>query len=319
MKNLIIFDMDGVLVDVSASYRETVRKTAYLFLKDSIGGGQLKEPLFSLKELSTIKQSGGLNNDWDLSHRVITLLMSMVLHYGSPEREMWDLAPLAEILLKKENPLEELMRAEKDYTSSQADWYYRNDVGSGNLIKQIFQEVYLGPELFTSTYGMDPGFYKGEGYILREKLYISPEKISGWAEDNIIAIATGRPRAEALYPIRKNNLDFFAEIFSLDECLDAEKKEAEKSGRYISFSKPHPFMLDSIADKVMERGEEIGEYYYVGDMPDDMIAASESDHGFKGVAVLYSAPDKQESLNRLKEAGASVIAETADELDVLFR
>ena len=32
-KKLIVFDMDGVLIDVSRSYRDTVRQTAKLFLK----------------------------------------------------------------------------------------------------------------------------------------------------------------------------------------------------------------------------------------------------------------------------------------------
>ena len=32
-KKLIVFDMDGVIVDVSGSYREAVRQTARLFLK----------------------------------------------------------------------------------------------------------------------------------------------------------------------------------------------------------------------------------------------------------------------------------------------
>ena len=32
-KKLIVFDMDGVLIDVSRSYRETVRQTVGIFFK----------------------------------------------------------------------------------------------------------------------------------------------------------------------------------------------------------------------------------------------------------------------------------------------
>ncbi len=63
---------------------------------------------------------------------------------------------------------------------------------------------------------------------------------------------------------------------------------------------------------------EFDRLYYVGDMPDDMIAAEASDYDFKGIAVLYSAPDKAGSLERLKNAGASVIAETEEELEALI-
>ena len=319
MNNLIIFDMDGVLVDVSASYRDTVRKTAYLFFKDSKGASTLMEPLFTLEDLSAVKQSGGLNNDWDLSHRVVTLLMSRVNTNGSNNRDEWDVSPLSEYFTETETPLADLLVSAAAFRSAEADFYYRNDVGCGNIIKQIFQEVYLGKELFKSTYNMENEFYKEDGYILREKLFISHDMLAGWAENNTMAIATGRPRAEALYPVKKHKIDYFKKIYSLDECLEAEKKALERGESDVSYSKPHPFMLDKLAEQFTAGGEQYNEYFYVGDMPDDMLAANASAHGFKGIAVLYSAPDKKGSLERLKNAGASVIVESAEELDVLLK
>ena len=50
--------MDGVLVDVSASYREAVRMTARLFFKGAPGWARLPNPLFSLEEIAAVKQSG---------------------------------------------------------------------------------------------------------------------------------------------------------------------------------------------------------------------------------------------------------------------
>ncbi|MBR5672745.1 MAG: hypothetical protein IKX02_04825, partial [Spirochaetales bacterium] len=83
--NLLVFDMDGVLVDVSGSYREATRQAAYTFLKDCRGGELLPQPLFSLEELARVKQSGGLNNDWDMTHRIISLLLVMADCQG-PDR-----------------------------------------------------------------------------------------------------------------------------------------------------------------------------------------------------------------------------------------
>ena len=60
-KDMIVFDMDGVLVDVSESYRETIRKTVGHFTGRDIG-----------KELiQDYKNSGGWNNDWALSQKII--------------------------------------------------------------------------------------------------------------------------------------------------------------------------------------------------------------------------------------------------------
>lgn len=57
----LIFDMDGVLVDVSQSYRLAIQKTAEFFLKKSI----LPE------EIQEFKNAGGYNNDWDLTRALI--------------------------------------------------------------------------------------------------------------------------------------------------------------------------------------------------------------------------------------------------------
>ena len=82
-KRLIVFDMDGVLIDVSRSYRDTVRQTAKLFFKGACSREDLPDPLFQLSDLARVKQSGGLNNDWDLTCLIINLLFSLVTVYVS--------------------------------------------------------------------------------------------------------------------------------------------------------------------------------------------------------------------------------------------
>lgn len=61
MKDLIVFDMDGVLVDVNESYRATIQATVKHF------SGY--EP--SRTEIQDWKNRGGWNDDWQLSHRMI--------------------------------------------------------------------------------------------------------------------------------------------------------------------------------------------------------------------------------------------------------
>jgi HAD superfamily phosphatase len=61
MEGVIVFDMDGVLVDVSQSYRETIRATVRHF------GG----PDVTPEQLQDYKNSGGWNNDYALSQKVL--------------------------------------------------------------------------------------------------------------------------------------------------------------------------------------------------------------------------------------------------------
>lgn len=60
-KDLLIFDMDGVLVDVTESYRATIQATVKHFTGD--------EP--SREEIQDWKNRGGWNDDWQLSTRMI--------------------------------------------------------------------------------------------------------------------------------------------------------------------------------------------------------------------------------------------------------
>ena len=57
----LIFDMDGVLVDVSRSYREAIRQTASYFLERSV----------LMSEVDEIKNTVGMNNDWDATYALI--------------------------------------------------------------------------------------------------------------------------------------------------------------------------------------------------------------------------------------------------------
>lgn len=314
--NLLVFDMDGVIVDVSGSYREATRQAAYTFLKGCRGGGLLKEPLFSLEELAFVKQSGGLNNDWDMTHRVISLLLVMA-DCGGPGsgvtgRETWNVEPLAKYLSSCRHPLSAIM--ESGHLSKAADSYYTGDVGSGNVIKQIFQEIYLGQELFQATYGFAPQFCVQEGLILKEKLFIPKPLLQKLAAGNTLAIATGRPRSEALYPLKKHGLDMFSVVVSFDECEAEEKRILEKMGCRVSLGKPSPFMLDKIAS--LYPGAE--KLYYFGDVGDDMKAAKSSSYPFVAVGITYSAPDRDASAKALSECGADILIHSPDKLTDIF-
>ena len=60
-QRLLIFDMDGVLVDVTKSYRQTIIETVRHFTGVEI----------THREIQAAKNRGGSNNDWDLSLELI--------------------------------------------------------------------------------------------------------------------------------------------------------------------------------------------------------------------------------------------------------
>lgn len=59
-RQLMVFDMDGVLVDVTESYRETIVLTVEHFTGKKISREQIQD----------YKNQGGWNNDWALSQKI---------------------------------------------------------------------------------------------------------------------------------------------------------------------------------------------------------------------------------------------------------
>ena len=322
-KNLIIFDMDGVIMDVSGSYRDVVRQTTKLFFQPAQAWEKLPVPIFELSDLAAVKQSGGLNNDWDLTCAVINLLYSLTARPAiSESQDPWtrwqktlsrcDVTPMVEFLASTDQPLATLLQQKGKLQDDFISGLCAGDVGSGNIIKQIFQEIYLGYELFKSTYNLKPNFYNSNGYILKEKVLIDRSVLDNLSRNNVLAVATGRPRAEADYPLKHFDLKkYFKLIYTLDDCLQEEKRILAEKGENVSLSKPHPFMLDAIADGLKDK---FSGYYYVGDMPDDMLAAANSRFGFKSIGILVSAPNKLALKNDLERAGADYMVENFDAL-----
>jgi HAD superfamily phosphatase len=58
---LLVFDMDGVLVDVTESYRETISETVKVFTGTGI----------SNTDIQALKNRGSSNNDWDLTLEIV--------------------------------------------------------------------------------------------------------------------------------------------------------------------------------------------------------------------------------------------------------
>lgn len=61
-EDVLLFDLDGVLVDVSNSYRLAIKETAEFFTKKKVLN----------KEIQKFKEQGGFNNDWDLTEAIIS-------------------------------------------------------------------------------------------------------------------------------------------------------------------------------------------------------------------------------------------------------
>lgn len=337
--DVLILDMDGVLIDVTKSYRETIKKTVQLYLEDGLGFKGGKGVLVSDKDISLFKEIGGFNNDWDLTSGLLLYFLSLSnlvpplrkSHFHSIGEAIQYLRFLGsncsndiETLLKKKDIPDFKKRLAKTMgglkgVSSCIDPAWKNLVyGSGdlngeNVVKRIFQEVYLGKR-FQSHYHLRPIFYRGEGLYTREKLLIKKDTLKELSRYLRLGIASGRPRMEARWALKQFGIEnYIQSLVTLDDCQEEEERVLKNKGRRVHLSKPHPF---SILESIRKITPEKVRSAYVGDVVDDMLAANKAKKKVDILAIGCTGPGRNQSIRRkaLIHAGADLVIQNPEEL-----
>jgi HAD superfamily hydrolase (TIGR01548 family) len=337
--DILIFDMDGVLIDVSKSYRRTIQRTVQIYFKTCLGFQNAKENLVTEEDISLFKTAGGFNNDWDLTSGLLLYMLSISdippftkrKIYSSVQEIVPYLREKSSGFLKKNTirsnrkhftPFIKEVKASggglngvrRALNASWDGWVYRSgDIDQENVVKRIFQEVYLGKK-FNAYYHLPPLFYRGQGYYLREKPIIPKKILTSLRKKLRMGIASGRPRFEAELALKRFHLlPYFDSVVTLDECLEEEKRILLVKGRKMKFSKPHPY---SILRTIQEMGLSNPYCGYIGDVVDDMLAAQAAKKDFQIVAIGFLAGrSKRKTLKEsLLRAGADIVIENPRDL-----
>jgi len=337
--DILIFDMDGVLIDVSGSYRRTIQKTVQIFFETCLGVKKGKANLVTEEDISFFKSVGGFNNDWDLTSGLLLYMLSISDIPPTPKQKRF--TSVQEILsyLKskssksprniskpfKRKHLPAFLKMVKSQggglkgvrralNASWDGWVYQSgEIDQENVVKRIFQEVYLG-EKFVSFYHLQPIFYKGQGYYLREKPLIPKEILEALHKKLRMGIASGRPRFEAELALKRFHLlPYFESMVTLDECEREEVRIFRSTGKKIKLSKPHPY---SILMTVQEIGISDPSCGYVGDVVDDILAAKTAKKKLKIVSIGFTGGHKNKMIQKgsLKKAGVDLMIENPREL-----
>jgi HAD superfamily hydrolase (TIGR01548 family) len=339
MMDVLIFDMDGVLIDVSRSYRKTIQQTIQIYLETCLGFPRSKEGWITNEEISLFKSVGGFNNDWDLTSGLLLYLFSLsgTPSLRKPKRFSSIQATLSYLNEKSSLPRprhafrikrEDLLSfLEKLKTSggglrgirrilgtSWQGWVYGvGNLEKENLVKRIFQELYLGKQ-FAPYYQLRPIFHRGEGLYKQERLLISKEILSSLRRKVRMGIASGRPGFEAELALKRFRLrPYFHSVVTLDECMEEENRIFRATGKKMKRSKPHPY---PILKAVEEMGLSHPRCGYVGDVVDDMAAARAAKKHLSILAVgfIRGYAPRRGMKDSLEKAGADLVIENPKEL-----
>ncbi len=327
---VIVFDMDGTLIDVSSSYREGVPLAASAYLR-MLG---LTPPRLTADVFEPFKRMGGFNDDWNLTAGLLELLLAPMPAAGPlpavlpPDQPSFiallqqAAAPLAgstpvlpdlQALIPRVQAAGGGLEGLRQITgrhNAHLVWRTGGPLHT-DLVQRIFSEIYLGGPLFERGYGDMPRFHSGSGLIDCETVYISPREMEEIAAIARLGLATGRTRYEAGYTLDKTGLvRLFGAISTMDDALAEEERCGE------SRLKPHPFLLERTADILDPDG--VSPAVYVGDMPDDIVAArNASGRPWYSVALL-TGQDRNGLREHFLGLGADAVLDDVRELPALF-
>ncbi len=255
--DLLIFDMDGVLVDVADSYRAAIVGTVQIYVRDVARLDPPGEARVTSEAVAAWKAAGGFNNDWDLSAGLAGAVIC-----GA------DLLDTAREIAQSGGGLAGLEAALGRVAT--ASVRYNGDVGDPHDIKRVFQELYLGGPRFKAATGLLPCHVALEspGLCDREVAILSPDACRSIAAEIPVAIATGRPADEAADALDRLGTRALFPVVITDDDVRAESR---RSGLpFAQVAKPSAWPLQEARRRAAPGAKRAA---YVGDLADDMAAA----------------------------------------------
>lgn len=282
----IVFDLDGVLVDVSRSYRRAIVESV-----EQVHGFEVTDD-----DIQRLKDAGGFNNDWDVTYALALLKLVQ------DRRPNFDTESWVQSLREQGGGLESARETLLEELSDEATEVIL-EVWDRKKLRAVFQELYLGSELYEELEGGTPEL-DAHGYINDENVLLDGDLRDRLIDRYSVGVLTGRPRAEALIALERVGLE-----------LDGEALIAMEDWEY---SKPHPRGLLRLARQFASEA-----LVFVGDTLDDVRTArnadEEDDEGrYYGVGVLTGGLSGEEGRRKYGDAGSTAVVDSVNDLPRLL-
>ena len=301
----VIFDIDNVLIDTRHSYLDAIRNTVELYLTHGpvpffSRSVTAKFPgLLTPEDVDHFKLLGGFNDDWDCCYGLLVYLLSLPANKRTIEtlKKTVNIEKFAKTI--KERPLR---------VSGITALFGRPTTVTIEKVARIFQEIYLGKELFPRLTQNRMRYWKKRGLIHREKLVFKKVVLEKMKSHGLkLGIATGRSLYEAMHALKAFGI---AELFDAMTTMDDVKKEEREKKE--SLRKPHPFSLLKTAHAMGAKKR----FLYVGDLPDDVLSANRAKAtiNIRSAAFPMLASDPFQAMKEIELTRPDFLVKTPSEL-----
>lgn len=289
----VIFDMDGVLLDISGSIRVVNCLSVPFYLREVLRW-PAPDNLLTSADIELFKNAGGFNDDWDLTYALV--LHYLVKGHEHPDDNPTTLNVLPPSLRRYAAQIKEhggwlraaeqicfegLSRQDQDAIEGQ---YHKA------RIRQVFQEL-MGGEHCERLYGFAPEYFHGPGWINKDHVLLDLAKVPA---NRKLGVQTGRTIPEA---------EFGMEMIGLDALIPAQHVVTKDDG----FQKPNPDGLLALAERL-----KFSHAVYIGDTMDDLRTVRNFNAASPTVkflaAQVLTGPAGAASEPLFRNAGADLIA-----------
>ncbi|MFW6134766.1 MAG: HAD family hydrolase [Elusimicrobiota bacterium] len=260
----IIFDIDGVLVDVSFSYYQTIIDTVQYYFHNIVNMTG-RANLVDKQTINHFKMMGGFNDDWELSAAAVLYYLWKMEEYSIKSlEELKNNPPIIDEFINRNlaggGGLSKLISWVKENSSSPDNIFFLWDK---EKIFRIAKEFYAGENHCLRLYNFYPDIVGNDkGNIEKEIILIKPEIIEKLKKHHA-GILTGRSKAESRFITEQINQEFWLKPEMVVTSEDNIKK-------------PSPDGLRELLEKSQSK---LG--LYIGDTMDDLLTVRNLNQQYK--------------------------------------
>jgi len=285
----IVFDCDGVLIDITKSYDQAIIKTTQYVLKNV---AKINDSIdVDFKIIDGFKSTGGFNDEVDLTYAAIISIVAAKKLGKDQTSFIFDIIKNADS--SGISSVEKYLKDQVDISDIKKQLSYPG-LHDENPLYQIFDQLFYGPELYEKLFKNTSKFTES-GLIEQDDVILNNLLIEKLQQkfNSKIAMITGRGRESVNYSL-KTLLD----KFDLNNSMFLEDESRE-------LAKPNPkSLLDAI------KGMNNVSTLFVGDSMEDFIMAKKtSDLGSKTTfcGIIGTSKNPQEKLELFQRNGAILV------------
>lgn len=296
IKNLdaVIFDCDGVLIDVSNSYDLAIKKTVD-FVANEIASIN-KPSLVTTEMIDSFKKTGGFNDEVNVAYVMILAAVASEKTGKNFSDLVFEAAKNADQTGVKS--VERYLDSIKiDLTDIKTKLVYPAKRFESTL-SSIFDEIFYGTDLYIQLYKRSPKFFNGKGLIENDVVLVTKNLLDELRQrfGKKISIVTGRGVISAKHSLKK----LFDEFdLKTSRFLEDEPRE---------MAKPNP---QSLISSIKGMGASCS--IFVGDSMEDFIMAHkavESGNPTLFCGIYGTSKDHEAKRDFFEQKGADMVLES---------